>query len=730
VTFGVELAWALAGLHAHGLVHRDIKPSNVILVGGVPKLADIGLVASTADAMSNVGTEGFLPPEGPGQPSADVFALGRLLYELATGLDRQEFPRLPPEMGQRPDRKLLLELNEIILRACEPDPGRRYHDASAMLDDLLVLQVGGSLRRKRTRAWIRRIGVALAVVAVTVAGAALWWRLTSATAVSGKSIAVLPFENRSNEKENEYFTDGIHDDILTNLARIADLRVVSRTSVMQYKSTTKTAAQIGQALDVEWLLEGSVQRAGNRVHVIGQLINARTDKHVWAQSYDRDLSDIFAIQSALAQEIATALNATISPREKTQLARRPTVNPEAYDLYLKARQMDFGGELQAQVAMLERATTLDPAFASAWAYLCESYSFSRFVFNDLSEARLAKAREAINNAHRLDPDNPDVIRGVGAFFYYGLRDYARALEQFERLARQWPNDYRGHYFIGLVQRRQGRWVESLANLRRAEQLDPASPDIARDLGGSLRVMRRYDEAIIEQERYVRLLPESLAESFELAFLHYCAHGSTREGDELFAGPIAKRANPAVAQRYRMQWAATKGDLATAARIARELPDQWDEIVGFTWIGTLRSVVILAASGDLAGARARMEEVPAGLRARLANEPENCRIWAPLAVADALLGHKEEALAAARKSLDIFPESVDAFVGPNSRWALAVALAWTGENEAACVELRRLLASPSIYNIYELKNGPWFAPLKGDPRFEAIVNDPKNNAPLF
>ena len=600
----------------------------------------------------------------------------------------------------------------------------------------------------------RKSGLPLALVAavaVVAVGAALYFAFrpapaapaSSAPAVAktdaappakpsiyNKSIAVLPFENRSDDKANAFFTDGIHEDILTNLAHIAELRVVSRTSVSEYRSTTKKIRQIGEELGVAWILEGSVQRAGNKVRVTGQLINARTDEHVWAQSYDRDLTDLFAIQAELAKEIAGALSATLSPAEKNLLERRPTANPAAYDLYLKARQINREGndtqtELETQVAMLQSATALDPKFAAAWAALAGAHAQMLSQAYDVSAARLAKAREAMELARKLGPDDPEVIAGTGSFFYFALHDYSSALEHFERIARQWPNDYSGPFFIALVQRRQGKWVESLASLRRAALLDPGSPEIARNLVISLRALRHYDEAIVEQTRRVHLLPESVRESFNLALLHFHARGSTKEADDLLAGPIAERGGADTTSRRR-SWAAIKGDLATAARLDREYPD----VAVDPW----RSAVVAAAMGDLAGARARVEKMPATLRARLVNEPENTTLWAYLAQIEALLGHKDEALAAARKALELLPESRDALMGPYNRWGLVVALAWTGEKEAACAELSRLLERPwngvtPSSNIHELKNAPWLFPLKGDPRFEAIVNDPKNNAPL-
>jgi TolB-like protein/Tfp pilus assembly protein PilF len=554
-----------------------------------------------------------------------------------------------------------------------------------------------------------------------------------------KSIAVLPFTNMSEDKDSGYFADGIHEDILTNLAHIATLRVVSRTSVMEYRGKTENIRSIAQKLGVAYILEGSVRRAGNKVRVTGQLIHAATDEHLWAQSYDRDLTDIFAIQAELAREIAAAMSAALSPEEKSRLEHPTVTNPAAYDLVLRARQIDRDGndtrqELETEEAMFQSAVTLDPHYAAAWAGLSSVHS--QIIFNalDTSEARLAKARAAIETARRLDPDSPDVILGNGTFYYYGLRDYPHALEQFGRITHLWPNNYIGHFLTGLVLRRQAKWAESLASLRRAAELDPGSAEHARNLMLSYVAMRRYPDAIAEQERRVRLLPESLRESFEVARLKFFLDGSTRAGDELLAGPIATRADPVVADGYRKLWAAMKGDLATVARIDRGRPDAWAPNLG-SGSGShadfaLNNAIVLAAQGDLAGARARVEKYPAELRTRLVNEPRNAAVLSQLGQIEALLGRKEAALAAAQQAREILPESVDAISARGPHLGFALVLAWTGDKPAAIAELRQLLATGGQTSVHWLRNGPWFTPLKGDPAFETLLNDPKNSQPLY
>jgi TolB-like protein len=272
-----------------------------------------------------------------------------------------------------------------------------------------------------------------------------------APAVSDKSIAVLPLTNLSPDKENEFFADGMHEDILTNLANIPELRVVSRTSVMQYRDTKKPIPQIARELGVAYILEGSVRRSGNQVRITGQLIRAANDEHLWAKSYDRELTpkEIFAIQAALSTEIAGALKAAISPETKKLLERRPTENLAAYELYLKARGLGNVArtDLEKRVKFMEDALALDPNFTEAWGGLAGAHAAQVFQMSDRTPGRLAQADAAINHAVSLAPDNPEIIRLLGAYAYFGYRDYPRATAQFEKVIRLQPNNARAISFL-------------------------------------------------------------------------------------------------------------------------------------------------------------------------------------------------------------------------------------------------------------------------------------------
>ncbi len=303
---GLSLSEALAELHRRGLVHRDIKPSNIIFVKSRPKLADIGLVAKAGEK-ARLGTEGYIPPEGPGAPQADLYSLGKVLYEATTGTDRLDYPALPPDFDRMADREAFLKLNSVILKACDNDIRKRYRTATETSEDLTRLGVGKPVQTAWSK-FLRNPVTAFSVVSLCALAVALsfyWLRNPVASSIPEKSIAVLPFDNLSNDREDAFFADGVQDDISTKLANIADLKVVSRSSIMQYRGQHNTR-QIGEALQVAYLLEGSVRKTGSWLHINAKLIDTRTNTHVWAKQYDHDLKDLFAIQSEIAQKVANA----------------------------------------------------------------------------------------------------------------------------------------------------------------------------------------------------------------------------------------------------------------------------------------------------------------------------------------------------------------------------------------------------------------------------------------
>ena len=556
----------------------------------------------------------------------------------------------------------------------------------------------------------------------------------AAAKILNKSIAILPLANLSDDKDTGFFADGVHEDLLTNLALVPELKVVSRTSVMQYRGTTKTMKQIGEELGVAYVLEGSVRRAGNKVRVTGQLINTRTDEHVWAESFDRDLTDIFSIQAELSKKIAGALSAAISPETKKFLERKPTENPVAYDFFLRARDLDNRSPTGSLVALREEealyksAVQQDSKFAAAWGELARIHALNAFWGIDGSADRLAQGDAAIAKAEQLAPEAPDVIRSVGTYAYYAHRDYATATSQYEKLARQQPNDPTVYSSLALILRRQGRWAESLQNQRRAVELDPANISYVRNLHNTLILVRRWGEARAAQQRLVELLPGQLRERLALAGGEFNATGSLRAVDELLASLSPAERDSPDAIYFRKGWAISRGDYAEFKRLDQIQPsfDQIEDPSLSAWIACLT----YGAIGDSEALRARLTGPLAECRARTQREPANAVAWSYLSGFEALAGNHAEAVRLARKAAEMIPTSRDAVDGPTYQFSLALVYAITGDNDRAIAALSGMLRVPTAFSVANLRVIPAFAKLRDDPRFEALLNDPKNNAPLL
>ncbi len=547
-----------------------------------------------------------------------------------------------------------------------------------------------------------------------------------------KSVAVLPFANMSDEKDNGYFTDGIQEDILTNLALVHEIRVISRTSVMQYRDTKKSIGEIASELGVSYVLEGSVRRSGNKVRVTGQLIHASTDEHVWAKAYDRDLTDIFAIQSEVAQAIAHELQAALSPQEKAMLESRPTANAAAYDLFLKARRASDSADRGAGVPFLEKAVALDPSFARAWGQLAEEYAFGAFSFREGMDEMLSKAKAAIDQAVQLAPEDPEVISSLGTYYYYGYRDYDRANEQYQRLARQRPNDAGVFNSLGLIARRQGKWAESLADMKRATELDVANIRYLTNLISDLEEARRYDELAAACRKMAALRPDDFTLSFEVAVVSFHANGSTREAEEFLAHLSPEEAASHEGIGIRARWAAIISDYPELVRLRRLQPydEKYTPLV--QWEQELFTAQVLFLTGDKAGATARLGRIPEELAQRLEREPKNPRHLAFQAIVDLIQGRPDDAIRASERSVELIPASLDALQAPLFQSFRALLYDHTGHKDQALAEFARLLRTPgadAILNVYEMKRDT-LSSLHGDPRFEALLNDPANNAPLF
>ena len=567
----------------------------------------------------------------------------------------------------------------------------------------------------------RKTEPAASVVANAGAGTRPPTPESSAALASDKSIAVLPFANLSPDKENEFFADGVHLDLLTNLLGVRELRVISAQSVSGYRGTTKKISEIARELGVAYILTGSVRRAADTVRVSAQLIDARSDAPIWSpQPYTRKLTDIFAIQTELAQSIAAELKATLTPEEKKLLARRPTENLAAYDLYLKSRDPakragPIGPWLSQREEMLQEAVRLDPRFTLAWVALANVHLLNYSWNFEHTTARLNKAKDALATAERLEPESIEVLSETGFFYANGLSEFSRAKACYERVLKLVPNHAHVWARQGYVARAEGRWGDSIANLRKAHDLDRRDADYIRELGVSLLAVRRFEETRVASRELIDLLPESPTEAFRFRELSFLATGSTSEVDDWFTSLAPTSRTDRLIETLAQEWAIRRGNAEAVLR---------------TDANELGRAMLLAHRGDRQQAKAVLVSWRAVLETQSAAEQDNNDVWMSLGLVLAISGERDRALSAANRASQLRPESRHAWWGASMASERAKVLLWAGEKDEALREIERLLRKPSGMNIHDLKNSIAWLPLRGDPRFEALLNDPKNNAPLF
>jgi TolB-like protein/Flp pilus assembly protein TadD len=574
---------------------------------------------------------------------------------------------------------------------------------------------------------LRRNVIILAATGVIVSIAAGFFLLPRASAGKiDKSIAVLPFENLSDEKENAYFADGIQDDILTNLAKIGDLKVISRTSVMPYRgSAMRNARDIGKALGVATLLEGSVRRIGNRVRVNVQLINANNDEHIWAEDYDRDLTDVFAIQTDLSGQIASALQAKLSPNEKARLDRRPTQNADAYLLFVQAhdyasqREMFNDTSLKAE-PLFEQAIKLDPNFALAFAGLSMVESWL-YHTSDPVAARREKARLNADEALRLQPDLPEGHLALGFSYYYGDRNYERALAEFEIARRGLPNESQAYLAIGSIQRRQGKWVESNANLEKAATLDPKNTNVLMNLCYSYMAQRNFEAANKTVDRLIATSPQSFQARALKGFIALQLKGDLRAAENVFAS-MPPETDPGLTTLARFWILRLKRNFPEALQVLQQFPG---EILHNTSTAPAPKAFLEGElyrfQGDEAEARTALEHARVVSEQLLREAPEDPARHGQHGLILAALGQKQEAIAEGKRAVELLPESEDAFDGPQVTATLAQIYAWTGEFDEAFRLLDRLLVVPNGLTVPLLKLDPAWDALRKDPRFQALID---------
>jgi serine/threonine protein kinase/tetratricopeptide (TPR) repeat protein len=766
-----KLARTVHYAHERGILHRDIKPGNILLDSkGEPHLTDFGLarlietestVTRTTDAL---GTPSYMAPEqargdnGQLTSATDVYGLGAVLYQLLTG--RPPFAggttydtiRLLLETEPRPPRLLNPQmdhdLSTICLKCLEKDRQHRYSSALALAEDLERWLRREPIRARHTgiliraNKWMRREPLVAAVIALSVIlGVSVGWNIWKSELLrrpSTTGIAVLPFENLSNDREDASFADGVQDDLLTKLANIAALKVISRTSVTRYRGE-RNIREIGSALRVSHVLEGSVRKTGAWLHINAQLIDTRTDSHVWAKQYDGDLKDLFAIQSEIAQRVAEQLHVKISGAEKLAIERPPTADLTAFDLYSRAKNLILmagyrtsgRANLLRAADLLNQAVAHDSTFFQAYCQLAWIHDHLYFFGFDRTPARLALAEAAVQAAFGLRPDAGEAHLARAENLYRGHRDFDAALVELEAARQTLPNDARLFELKGYVERRRpgGNQEEALRNFERAIELDPRNSVLLQQTSLSYDFLRRYRDEEVVLDRALTIEPNDAETKVSRAFVELDWKADTGPLHQVIAEIRAK--DPAEVQSVADSWlscALAEGDSAAAVNALAALGENsfGNETVRFSprfVEGLIARMTKDDAKAGSAFSAARVEQEKI-----VQAQPNYGPALSVLGLIDAALGRKDEALREGQRAVELLPLERDPLNGNRLIACLAMIAAWVGDKDLACEQLVFAIRGPGSPTYGQLKLLPFWDPLRGDPRFEKIVASlaPKEN----
>jgi TolB-like protein/tRNA A-37 threonylcarbamoyl transferase component Bud32 len=764
-----KVARAIAYAHDKGILHRDLQPGNILLDGnGEPMVSDFGLAkwldenSDLTRTLTTLGTPGYIAPEQAEWPAAeltsaaDIYSLGAILFHLLAGQPPfvganvfsviHQAAAIPAPRLRSLAPSLDRDLETIVARCLERDPQARYQSAGALADDLDHWLRHEPIRARRIgiftrgRKWMWRNPTTTALVASLVALAAVLgmtlWRSTSARPTPA-GIAVLPFENLSADPENAFFTDGVQDEILNDLAKIADLKVISRTSVMQYKSGGKrNLRQIANELGVAHVVEGSVQRAANRVRVTAQLIDARTDTHLWVERYDRPLGDVFAIQTDIAKAIAGQLQAKLSPAEKAAIERPPTTNLVAYDHYLRAKKLwalqttRVPGDMREVIRLLDQAVAHDPTFVLAYCELARAHSYVHFLGIDHTSSRVALAKEARDVALRLGPDRAEPHLAAAMVAYHCYRDYDTALAEIAIAQRGLPNDGSIFSLPAYIARRQGHWEQCTMNLERAVKRDPRNVWLLTDAAQTYQYERRFSEAAVAWDRILAVAPGDANTHMARALLDLESRADMQPGHEAIRRIVTE--DPSAADGIAEKWlyfALCRRDAAEMASALASLPPEgiipWNVRIPRSFFAGLAARVRNDAAGAetaFTAARVEMEEI-------VRQQPDYAQALCVLGMSDAALGRKQDALRESRRAVELLPVTKDALAGAAVLTNLAITYAWVGEKDLAIKQLEEVVRIPAPISYGQLRLHPFWDPLRDDPRFEKLMAESKKPVAL-
>ncbi len=775
----VQVASALAAAHETGVVHRDIKPENIMLrPDGYAKVLDFGIAKLTEQRPASdhyelgttavlqtrpglvLGTARYMSPEQTrGQKvdaRSDIWSLGVVLYEMVGGIPpfrgetpsdciasilRTEAPPLSGVLSAVP-----LKLESILHKALRKNRDERYQTIKEMLADLRNLKGeaessspqikarGGSIVSKIKG---HKRGVLLTLAAAILAAAAFaysFFFVAPAPSPNEKSIAVLPFENLSEDKSNAYFADGIQDEILTRLSKIADLKVISRTSTQRYKNTSQSLSEIANQLGVANLLEGSVQKTNDQVRVNVQLIRAANDSHLWADTFDRKLTDIFSVESEVAKAIAEQLRAHLTGREEQVIAARPTDNPEAYDAYLRGlaytlKTGDTPANALGAQKYLREAVRLDPKFALSWALLSYVDALGYLTLTLQPTVALhEETRQAAETAFNLQPNLGEAAVAKGYYHYACLKDYDTAVRYFEQARRFLPNSSQIPESLAYVERRRGQWDRSESYFNEAERLDPRNINLLTSHAASSIVLRHFPEALRKLDQVLDITPDDVDTLAEKAAIAQ-AEGDLPRASVLLA-PLHPSAEDTIALGTQVYQAILERRPAQLIPRLEEILANPDPALGYFngelrfWLGWAQEV-----AGDHAAAQESWRQARSELEPFLKEQPENPALIGDLALTNMGLGDRAAALALSERAMAVISIEKDALGGPTPLEVFARVAAQLGERDRAITALQKLLsipyAGPQASNLpltpALLRLDPMFDPLRNDPRFEKLAS---------
>ena len=737
----VKLALEIAGQTASGLaavqkqrlVHRDIKPSNIMVSLGeggdvIVKIIDLGLAKgvdeSTPESAISMlggfaGTPDFAGPEQFAGIVADIrsdlYSLGVTLWVMLTGrppfrgkvaelIYQHQHAALPLKELQGVPHQVTALLKMLL----EKDPKRRFQTPVECLNRISTVRSELEKPARRTR--------------------------LSRSKPQQRSVAVLPFESLSSSKKDTYFTDGVQDEILSNLAKVSQLTVISRTSVMAFRPRdNRNLSSIAQSLGVANVVEGTVRRDGKHVRLTVRLIDARTDKVLWAECYDRDLTDIFTIQSEVAQTIARKLTVGLSPREKKRIEAKPTDNLEAYDLYLRGKELiasttatlteNLTEALRKAIPLLTEAVRLDPNFTLAYCSLATAHA-SIYHFADKSQERRASADRAMNTALQLQADLPEVHLAYAYYLYGAYRAYDRARVQLAMARRDLPNDAAGIVLAAYMDRRQGAWDKAIEEFNEAMTRDPRNPESIVELGNTLFWTRRFRESERVYDQLIELLPEQPILKVQKAFTL-----AMRTGDDTpVAKILAELPGPMNADDtvlcWRLRLALRARDWQLAKGLIKSIKaDEDDGRFGYGFMPVpigCYSILFTRLGGGQVSACNEFAQTREKLCRKVQEAPANALLLSKSGLVDALLDNKEAALSAATQSVEMFPLSIDAMDGPGIQMNLAIVYGWIGELDLAFEILEPLIRLPNGVYYGQLKLDPYWEPIRKDPRSERLL----------